>query len=297
MSEVSGKIIRINRDIGDAVDTKDIIAVIDDNVPRSNYEHAKAQVLSAETNLKIARLNLQSDEELFNNGDISDLEYQNSLLAVKTAEANYQSATASLSRLEKTYNDTRIISPIKGLISRKYVDTGTMVTNNMPVYRVVDLSTLKLRAGVPQEIISRVKRNNQADITISGLNNRRFTGFVHSISPQADEQTGAFMVEIHIKNTPDHQIKAGMTAKVDLMVREDTNRLVIPDYAVVMKNGNNYLYRLNNGRAYLTQLIAGETIGGHIVVLEGVADGDTIAVVGMKNLGVETPVVIEILHE
>ena len=84
LSEVSGKIIRINKNVGDAVGTRDIIAVVDDNVPRSNYEHAKAQVLSAETNLKIARLNLKSDEELFNNNDISELEYQNSLLASTT---------------------------------------------------------------------------------------------------------------------------------------------------------------------------------------------------------------------
>jgi membrane fusion protein (multidrug efflux system) len=297
MSEVSGKVVRINKNIGDVVDTKDVIAVLDDNVPRNNYEHAKAQVLSAETNLKITRLNLQSDEDLFNNGDISELEYQNSLLTVKTAEANYQSALASLSMLEKTYNDTRIISPITGLISRKYVDLGTMVTINMPVYRVVDLSNLKLNAGVSQEVISRVKSDNQAEITISGLNNRKFTGYVKRISPQADEQTGAFMVEIHVKNTPDYQIKAGMTAKADLHLREDINRLALPDYAVVSKSGSSYAYRIKNNRAYLTQLDIGETVGGHLVINDGISAGDTIVVVGMKNLGVETPVIIEILHE
>ena len=297
VGEVSGKITQIYKRVGDAVTTSNVIAQIDDKIPLSNYKHAQAQVLSAETNLKIAQLNLKSDEELFKNGDISELEYQNSLLSVKTAEANHQSALASLSQQEKTYNDTKIISPIAGLISRKYINTGTMVTMNMPLYRVVDLSTLKLEVGVPQEMISRVKRGNQANIAISGLTGRTFTGTVDRISPEADEKTGAFMVEIHVKNTRDNIIKAGMTARLDVTLRTENNRLVVPDHALVSKNDEKYIYKINNKTAYLKRIETGENIGGQVVVNEGVSEGDTIVVVGMKSLGVETPVWIEILHE
>ena len=199
VAEVSGKITHVNKRVGDAVTTSDVIARIDDKIPLSNFKHAKAQVLSAETNLKIAQLNLKSDDELFKNGDISELEYQNSFLSVKTAEANHQSALASLSQLQKAYNDTKIISPIAGLISRKYINTGTMVTMNMPLYRVVDLSTLKLEVGIPQEMISRAKRGNQASIAISCLTERTFTGIVDRISPEADEKTGdAVSTEVEI---------------------------------------------------------------------------------------------------
>ena len=122
VAEVAGKIETIHKSVGDQVTRSDILALIDDDIPLSNYKQAKSQVLSAENNLKIARLNLQSDEELFKSGDISKLEYENSVLTVKTAEANHLSALANLSLLEKAYNDTRIKSPIEGLISRKYID-------------------------------------------------------------------------------------------------------------------------------------------------------------------------------
>ena len=49
--------------------------------------------------------------------------------------------------------------------------------------------------------------------------------------------------------------------------------------------------------ASLKQINTGETIGGQVVVNDGVVAGDTIVVVGMKNLGAETPIWIEILHE
>ena len=109
VAEVSGKVQKIYKKLGNSVTQRDTLAIIDDKVPLSNYRQAKSQVLSAENNLKIAELNLKSDEELFKSGDISQLAYENSQLAVKSAEANRLSALASLSLLEKNYKDTRII--------------------------------------------------------------------------------------------------------------------------------------------------------------------------------------------
>jgi len=159
-AEVSGKIIRINKKLGDKVTTKDILAVIDDKIPLGQYKQAKAQVLSSDNNLKIAELNLKSDKELLEKGDISRLAYENSSLAVKNAEANRLSALANLSLLEKRYNDTRIMSPIDGLISRKYVDIGSMLMNNMPVYRVVDITEVKIEIGLTQNMINRIQVNS-----------------------------------------------------------------------------------------------------------------------------------------
>ncbi len=296
VAEVSGKVQVINKKLGDAITTRDTLAVIDEKIPLSNYRQAKSQVLTADNNLKIAKLNLKSDEELFKNGDISELAFENSRLAVKSAEANRLSALANLSLLEKNYHDTRITSPIAGLISRKTIDIGTMVTPNVPVYRVVDLTTLKIQVGVPQSMINRVLVGSEAKVQISALNNQIFPGAVRYISPQADENTGAFTIEAHVQNTPGLKIRAGMTAKVDLLLTEKEEKLIIPDHALISKNGNNHLYKIEGGIARLTEITIGETIGSQVVVSQGLADGDTIVVVGMKNLGVDTKVFIEMIH-
>ena len=60
-------------------------------------------------------------------GDISELAYENAKLSYKTAEVGYLSADASLSLLSKAYEDTRIMSPIPGFISRKHISPGVMV--------------------------------------------------------------------------------------------------------------------------------------------------------------------------
>jgi RND family efflux transporter MFP subunit len=297
VAEVSGKIEKIFKDLGDIVSGNMILAQIDDDIPLSNYNQAKSQVLSAENNLKIARLNLKSDEELFNNGDISKLEYENSILTVKTAEANHLSALANLSLLEKAYNDTRIKTPIDGQIARKYIDIGQMVNPNTRLYRVVDISSLKLEIGIPQEYISEVSKGTKVHLTISALSNEIYSGQVQYISPQADEMTGSFTVEIHVQNTANKRIKAGMTARAELLFQGNQNQPLIPDYTIIGKNDSSFVFLISGNQALRTPVITGVKYGNQVSIQNGVSIGDTIVTVGTKNLGFNTPVWIESIQE
>lgn len=294
-AEVSGKIIKVNSELGDYVKKNQTLAIIDDLIPESQFKQAQAHLLSAEANLDIAELNFKSDEILFENGDISELEFNNSKLSYNNAEAQYLSAKAQLSASEKKYNDTRIKTPISGFISRKNTDLGNMVSIGTIVYRVVDLSKLKINVSIPQEMINRVRINNQASVKITALNGKEFKGVIKRISPQADESSGGFDAELLVDNK-DYIIKAGMIAKINLKLSKDQKVLAIPEYAVVLKNGDNYVYKIIDGFAELTIVKLGESVGENIIVLDGLSIYNKIVVVGMKNLGVKTKVNIEKIY-
>ena len=293
ISEVSGKVQRINKKLGQGVSTKDVLALIDDEVPYNQFQQTLAQKLSADNSLKIAQLNLESDKILFNNDDISKIAFENSVLAVKNAEANQLSAIANLSLLEKNYNNTRIKSPIPGIISRKYIELGTMVSIGMPIYRVVDLNFLKVEIGISQDMINYVKIGSPANVQISALNNKRFSGKVRYISPQADEQTGTFKVEIHVPNTQKTEIRAGMTTSGEIIISDEDEQLSVPNYALVTKNGNQHIYKVKNDFAVLHKIEVGQSLGLNTIVNFGLVEGDTIIVVGMKNLGERTSIFVE----
>ena len=72
----------------------------------------------------------------------------------------------------------------------------------------------------------------------------------------------------HVKNDNDTQIRAGMTAKIDLKISDLGKKLVIPDYAFVTKNGNNYVYQIDNGTAKLIEVSVGGTFGSQVIVNE-----------------------------
>lgn len=295
IAEVSGKVISINKNLGDYINVNETLAIIDDVIPNSNFKQAEAQVLSSENNVNILKTNLESDKILYENGDISKLQYENSILGVKNAEAQYLSALALLSAAKKTFEDTKIKSPIPGFVSQKNVSIGTMVTAGTTIYRIVDLSKMKLEVSVPQEIINKVKVGDKATITISALDGKYFDGIVKRISPEADKSTGGFMIEVQVENKS-NLIKAGMTAKLELLLTSQNKTLAIPHYSLVSKNGDNYIYKVSHNIAKLTKIEIGESMGENIIVRNGLNSMDTIVIVGMKNLGLNTSIKIEELH-
>ncbi|MFQ6678080.1 MAG: efflux RND transporter periplasmic adaptor subunit [Fidelibacterota bacterium] len=297
VSEVSGKVKNINKNLGQSVSREDELAIIDDEIPYYQFRQALSQKLSAENNLKIAKLNLESDELLFNNEDISKIAYENSNLAVKNSEANLLAAVANLSLMERNYNNTRIKSPITGILSRKYIELGTMVNPGMVLYRVIDFTTLKVEIGISQDLINNAKVGSKANITISALGNETFQGEVRYLSPEADEITGTYKIEIHLANTSDMKIRAGMTAKVDLMITELKKQLTISSDVIVSKNGDFYVYKIEGNIAKLTKIETGHTFGSQTVVFSGLKEGEMIVVTGMKNLGENTRVYLENVDE
>lgn len=296
-AEVSGTVEKIVKELGQTVTVRDTLAFIDDKVAHSQYQQACAQVLTAQNNLEIARMNLQSDQELYDHEDISLIALENAKLAVKSAEADLLSARAGLELAAKNFRDTRIMSPIDGQISRRYIELGSMVSPGSPTYRIVDLATMKVAVGVPQAMIPNITTGAAANVIVSALGNRTFFGQVRYISPQADETTGTFPVEVHLPNSGDQKLKAGMTARVSLTTLQQEANLVVPDYAVVARDNASFVYIVNGPTARMAEISIGETFGAYVVVTAGLAEGDTIVTVGMNNLGVATQVRVENIQE
>jgi RND family efflux transporter MFP subunit len=171
-----------------------------------------------------------------------------------------------------------------------------MVNIGMPIYRVVDLSSLKIEIGISQDMVNYVKIGSQVNVKISALNNKSFGGIVQYISPQANEQTGTFKAEIHVPNTQKMEIRAGMTARIDLVVSNKGKQLSVPNYALVTKNGDHYIYKINASMAELYKIETGQSLGSRTIVNSGLAVGDTVVIVGMKNLGEKTSVFVETIY-
>ena len=88
-----------------------------------------------------------------------------------------------------------------------------------------------------------------------------------------------------------------MTAKIQLTANKVEKQIVIPDYARITRDNKEYVYKINGDKAQLTEIRVSESFGSQYVVDNGLATGDTIVVVGMKNLGVDTRVWIETVNE
>ena len=217
-------------------------------------------------------------------------------MALNTAKANLLSTQAALTAVRKTYRDTRITSPFSGQISRSHLDRGMMVQPGMALYQVVDLSTAKIELGLPQDIIGLLKVGSEVELHVSALNDRLFKGYVKFISPSADEKSGTFSAEIHIPNTVRSGIRAGMTARATLFLSDPEPLIAVPNESLIRHNDDADIYKVNNGIAEITRVQLGAQRGTQTIVREGLAEGDTIVIVGQKLLGKSSKIWIEVVH-
>ncbi len=297
LAETSAKIKTIHKKLGQIVTLQDTLALLDDKVQYSQYRQALAQVRSAENNLAIARLNYNSDEQLFKNGDISKLALETSELNRKSAEAGLLSARAGLSLAEDAWLDTRITSPISGYISRDLTEVGMAVAPGQTLYRVVDLSAFKIKVNIAQDLIGYIAVGNPVKVIISALGNRELHGEVRHISPEADNTSGGFEAELRIVNPGDSRLRGGLTCRAEIQLTGNGSALIVPEYAVVSRESEQFLYKLEKSNAVLQPVKISRMVGSEAILESGLNAGDTIIVVGMKNLGQNTPVSVEAVHQ
>ena len=85
------------------------------------------------------------------------------------AGASVRQAQAQVGANRKRVSDARLVSPINGIIARRSIDPGEMVSAGLPVFSIVDLNPVRVRVGIPEADIGRIRVGQRARITIPAL--------------------------------------------------------------------------------------------------------------------------------
>jgi HlyD family secretion protein len=141
---------------------------------------------------------------------------------LKQAEAKLNQSIANTDLIKKNINDSYIVSPLNGIIVKKYFEVGETVTPMSSLVKVSDLANVELYIYVTELELGKVKLGQKAEVSVDAFKNKKFEGKVTYISPEAeftpkniqtkDERTKlVFAVKIELPN-PDFDLKSGMPA-------------------------------------------------------------------------------------
>lgn len=170
---------------------------------KTRFDVAAAQLNAAKENLKKIR-NLARPEEL------------------KQAQANVKSRESGIALLKKNIRDSYVVSPINGIVVKKFIEKGEVASMMSSLYKISNLRKVDLVIYVSEEELGKVKLGQKAEVKVDSYENKTFNGKVTYISPEAeftpkniqtkDERTKlVFAVKIEIDN-PKYELKAGMPA-------------------------------------------------------------------------------------
>lgn len=270
-AEKSGKVISVLVKEGDYVNVGQALVTVRADVIDVNAQTANAGYQNAKSDY--ARY-----QNAFQSGGVTKQQLDQAKLALTNAEAVNKQAKINL-------GDTRIKAPIKGIINRRYIEPGSILTGMpaTPLFDIVNVSSLKLKVTVDESQVANLKKGNNVSISASVFPDKTFTGKITFVAAKADA-TLNFPVEIEITNSSDNSLKAGMYGTANFGTKQKRELKVVPRNAFVGSVSNNEVFVVENGVAKLKKVTAGRIIGDQVEIVDGLAEGDTVIITGQINL-------------
>ncbi len=270
---------------------------------------ARAAYERAQADFNKARITWERRRQLYEKGviskqehDIAKLDYQSRMAArdavkkefdlvkegarpedIETAGFQVKQAEARLALAKKRLDDTRIKSPISGIITRKMADPGDLVALGTPIGNVVDMTKVETEVGVTEKDLPYLRRESSVTATVVAYPDRIFAGRIVFIGVKADDVTGTFPVKVEFDN-PSGLLKSGMVAEVKIERETYQDVVTIPQDAVLDKVNRKVVFVIEDGRSLERSVQLGPFVEGEVIVKKGLTAGETFVVVGQQRL-------------
>jgi RND family efflux transporter MFP subunit len=178
---------------------------------------------------------------------------------------------------------TRINSPYTGVITRRSFHPGDFVRapdagTNVPLLTVARTDKMRVVTRVPDRDVPYLDRGDPATITLDALPGRTFQGKVARFA-ESEDPSRTMRTEIDLDN-PGNQLREGMYCVVTIVLEAPQATLTIPTSALVREGADGLVscFRVVDGRAELVPIKVGRDDGNRVAVLEGLKEGDLVAV-------------------
>jgi multidrug efflux pump subunit AcrA (membrane-fusion protein) len=200
------------------------------------------------------------------------------------AAAQFSAATAQMQEARKRLADCQLRAPIAGFIGMRQIEVGNTVAPGVPVISVVDLDPVKVRVGIPEAEVGKVREGSRAEVSIPSLEGQQFEGRVEAIAAASDPASRTYISKIVVPN-PAHQLRAGMVSEARLIGDAQVNAITVPGSAIVRDpRGVTQVYILASGqnRVYGRRVEVGSMIGNEVEIRSGLTGNEQVVVDGQN---------------
>lgn len=269
VSRISGLIESITVEEGDRVRKGQVLAIIDAKRQQYDLDRSEAEVKIIEQELN--RLNKMNNKEFISADSLAKLEY------------NLQAAIAKKDLAELQVKESRVISPIDGVIAKRYVKAGNMAKEFGDLFYIVNQDELHGIVHLPEQQLTSLKLGQEAQIFSNQQSNQTIDAKVLRISPIVDPQSGTFKVTLAVPNE-NARLKAGMFTRVELKYDTHENVITVPYSALINQDNKQALYVIEGTNANRREVTIGYREGDAVEIVSGIKPGEQVVTRGHQNL-------------
>ena len=280
-AQVNGLQLReINVNVGDFVKKGQVLARFKTDLVNAELAQYNANLAEAQANLAQARADSARANSLKSSGAISEQQ-------ISQYNTNYKAAVARLNAAKATKNlgstrvaQANVIAPDDGVISARNATVGSVAQAGQELFRMVLKNRLEWRAELTAEQIKQITAGSSASITLS--DGEIIKGRVRQVAPTLNEKTNSATAYVDLLSNG--SARAGMFAKGEFALASN-NALTVPPTAVVMRDGFNYVFAVNDKKQVVqTKVVVGRRNADRLEITTGLADGQAIVESGTDFL-------------
>ncbi|MGH9255003.1 MAG: efflux RND transporter periplasmic adaptor subunit [Vicinamibacterales bacterium] len=179
-------------------------------------------------------------------------------------------------------------APLAGVITRRAVNVGLNIDPSMPLFTVVDLSTVWVIADLYERDFAKVRVGSPATITSAAYPGMTLRARVGYIDPQVQQETRTAKLRVEVPN-PDGRLRFGMYVDVQVGGAASRQGVLVPKASVQQVGGDSVVYvaGAEPGRFVERKVEVGRESGDQVLVLSGVQPGDRVVTDGVFFLRAE----------
>ena len=269
LSEVEGRVARLNVEEGDYVQKGQILASL-------VRDDAEIGLKKAELRRSNAESAYQRGQDLVGKELISQEEFDN-------FQMEYDITAEELAEAEWTLEKTMIRSPFSGILSERMLQVGQHIRPGDELFQVTDVDPLIARIFLPERDVLGLEEGREVLIVLNADDAVRFSGRVRQISPIVDVATGTIKVTVEANAAPS-KVRPGSFVGVHIVRETHPDALVVPREAVLRELQKAHVFVTDGEVASKREVTLGLEEDEVIEALSGLEPGDRVIVAGQGGL-------------
>ncbi|CAG1008537.1 Multidrug resistance protein MdtA [Burkholderiales bacterium] len=273
--EISGRIAEFSFGEGQGVAKGAVLVRLDASVARAELQQARA-------NLVLSQGKFERATELQGRGFVSSQ-------AREEAENNLKVAQAAVAVAEAKLAKTEIVAPFSGILGLRSASVGDFVKDGADIVNLEAIDPLKVDFRVPEVHFKKLRVGQSLQLSLDAFPGQTFAGRIYAINPAIDAAGRAVVLRATVQNN-DGRLRPGGFARVRLLLDEQGEALMIPEQALVPTGEDQFVYKVQEGRAQRLKVDIGQRRDGRVEVVRGLNADETVVVAGQMKLRDGVPV-------
>jgi RND family efflux transporter MFP subunit len=304
-AKVTGKVVVVLIEEGMAVKEGQLLAKLDDSVPRAELTLAQSRLVAAraalaelEVAVEQARLDFERTTGLAAKRLASQADLDRDRLALDAGTARLERARKdvdvadqSLAVQRQLVEDMEIRAPFSGVVVAKAAQPGEMISPNSAgggftrtgICSIVDMDSLEVEVDVNEAYINRVKPKQPVEVTLNAYPDYRIPADVIAIIPTADRNKATVRVRIALLER-DSRVLPDMGVRVAFLEEKQAEQkpatapsgVLVPAGAAQQDASGTFVFVVDGDRARRRPVVLGERKRDSVQLVSGVAVGERV---------------------